>query len=171
MTKQETPDVSTMLAEPLPQHHWLEQLLGEWSFEGNSQMQPGEPPMTFTGTEKVRSIGGLWFVAESSGDMPGGGTASMIMTLGYDPTKNRYVGTWLGSMMTYLWVYEGTLDASGQRLVLESEGPSMSTPGTLARSRDIIEIKDAGQRMQHSEVLGDDGQWHPMMEITYRKKG
>src|SRR5688572_31098773 len=45
----------------------------------------------------LRSLGGLWTVGEGSGDMPGGGTAKTIMTLGYDPQKKRFVGTFIRS--------------------------------------------------------------------------
>jgi len=41
-----------------------------------------------------------------------------MMTLGYDPQKKRYLGTWIGSMMSHLWVYEVELDASGSVLTL-----------------------------------------------------
>jgi hypothetical protein len=43
--------------------------------------------------------------------VPGGGLARMLMTLGYNPQTRRYTGTWVGSMMTHLWVYDGWLDA------------------------------------------------------------
>jgi len=33
-------------------------------------------------------------------EMPDGGTGKTVMTLGYDPQNNRYVGTFIGSMMT-----------------------------------------------------------------------
>jgi uncharacterized protein DUF1579 len=46
------------------------------------------------------------------------------MTLGYDPEKKQYVGTWVGSMMSYLWVYDGSLDAEEKVLTLNAEGPS-----------------------------------------------
>jgi hypothetical protein len=39
--------------------------------------------------------------------MPGGGAATMFLTLGYDPQRERYVGTWIGSMMTHLWGVRG----------------------------------------------------------------
>jgi len=44
------------------------------------------------------------------------------MTLGFDPTKNHYGGTFIGSMMTNIWPYHGVLDETGKRLPLESEG-------------------------------------------------
>lgn len=57
-----------------------------------------------TQTESVRSLGGLWILAEGQSEMPGGGAATTMMTLGYDAQKQRYVGTWIGSMRTCLWV-------------------------------------------------------------------
>jgi hypothetical protein len=57
--------------------------------------------------------------------MPGG-AATTMMTLGYDPHRKRYVGTWIGSMMTHLWVYGCELDASERVLTLNAEGPSVN---------------------------------------------
>ena len=62
--------------------------------------------------------------------MPGGGPATTLMTLGYDPEKKRFVGTWIGSMMTHLWIYDGALDAAGKVLTLDAEGPSFAGDGT-----------------------------------------
>src|SRR3712207_8501500 len=61
------------------------------------------------------------FRSEGQGDMPGGGVGTTLMTLGYDPQTQRYVGTWGGSMMNYLWVYDGELDVDGRVLTLASE--------------------------------------------------
>lgn len=58
--------------------------------------------------------------------MPGCGRTTTLMTLGYDPQKQRYVRTWIGSMMTYLWVYDGgELDLAETVLRLNSEGPAI----------------------------------------------
>ena len=40
-----------MKAEPQKEHQWLEQLLGEWTYEAEMQMGPGQPPMKSTGKE------------------------------------------------------------------------------------------------------------------------
>jgi hypothetical protein len=50
-------------------------------------MEPGKPPEKFTGIESVGSLGGLWTEAKGRGEMPGGGTAAMMMTRGYDPQR------------------------------------------------------------------------------------
>ena len=103
-----------MTTESSKEHQWLQKLVGDWTFETEATMEPGEPPMKSKGTESVRSLGGLWIIAEGQGDMPDGSPATMIMTLGYDPHTKRYTGTWIGSMMTHLWVYDGTMMPVGK---------------------------------------------------------
>jgi Protein of unknown function (DUF1579) len=156
--------------EPQKEHQWLQKLVGEWSFETECMMGPGQPPSTHAGTETVRSMGGVWFLCEGHGDMPGGGTATTLMTLGYDPAKKRYVGTFIGSMMTNLWLYEGQLDASGRILTLDTEGPSFTEPGKMAKYQDIIEIKSDNHRVLSSQALGEDGKWHRFMTANYRRR-
>lgn len=161
---------SAMNTEPQNEHHWLQKLVGEWTYEIEATMEPGTPPEKSTGTESVRSLGGLWVLAEGQGEMPGCGAVTMIITLGYDPHKQRYVGTWIGSMMTYLWVYDGELDAAERALTLNSEGPAMTGEGKMAKYKDVIEFKSDDHRVLTSHVLGDDGQWHKFMTGNYRRQ-
>ncbi len=159
-----------MKVEPQKEHQWLHKLVGEWTSEGEASMGPDKPLEKFQASERVRSLGGLWVVCESQGEMPGGGTATMMMTLGYDPQKQRFVGTWIGSMMTYLWVYEGSLDATQKILTLNAEGPSMPTEGKIAKYRDVIEFRNDDHRLLTSHVLGDNGEWRQFMTAHYRRK-
>jgi hypothetical protein len=78
--------------------------------------------------------------------MPGGGIGLTIMTLGFDPAKTRFVGTFIGSMMTHMWIYDGQLDAAGKVLTLDAEGPSFTDPAKMAKFQDMIEIKSDDQR-------------------------
>jgi hypothetical protein len=161
---------ATMKAEPQKEHQWLQKLVGEWEYEGEAPMGPGQPTAKFTGIERVQSLGGLWFLAEGQGEMPGGGTAKMMTTLGYDPQKKRYVGTWVGSMMTHLWVYDGELDAAEKVLTLNSQGPSMAGDGKMTQYRDVIEFKSDDHRVLTAQVMGDDGKWQQLMAMNYRRK-
>lgn len=165
-----TQQESTMKTEPKKEHQWLQNLVGEWTYETEATMEPGKPAEKFGGTESVRSLGGLWILAGGQGEMPGCGATTTMMTLGYDPQKQRYVGTWIGSMMTHLWIYEGELDADERVLTLNSEGPAMTDDGKMAKYRDAIEFKSDDHRVMTSQVLGDDGQWHKFMTATYRRK-
>lgn len=161
-----------MQAEPQTEHRWLQQLVGEWTSEAEMIMDSSKPAETARGTEHVRSLGGLWILAEGQGEMPGGGTATMLLTLGFDPQRKRYVGTWVGSMMTHMWVYDGELDPSGKILTLNSEGPDMSpgaAPGKRAKYKDVIEIKSADHRILTSHRLDDDGTWQQFMTAHYRR--
>jgi hypothetical protein len=157
------------VAEPQAEHIWLQQLVGEWTVEAEMSMGPDAPPEKMTGTERVRSLGGLWTVGETTGPMPGGGEATMIMTLGYDPAKSRFVGTFVGSMMTNMWVYEGALDEKRTTLTLDTEGPSMSGDGSLAPYRDVIEFKSDDHRVMTSQGKGPDGDWVTFMTSNYRR--
>ena len=159
-----------MQAEPQAEHHWLHKLVGEWEYEHETPAAPGQPPQKFTGSETVQSLGGLWVVCEGRGTMPGGGAANTMMTLGFDPKKGRYVGTWVGSMMHNLWVYDGSLDAEGRVLTLDTEGPSFTDPAKTARYQDVIEFKDDDYRLLIARTLGDDGKWTEFMTAHYRRK-
>ncbi len=159
-----------MNTEPQKEHQWLQKLVGEWTFEGEATMEPGKPPEKCAGAESVRPMGGVWVLCEGRGEMPGGGMATTLMTLGYEPLKKRYVGTFIGSMMTYLWVYDGSLDAAEKVLTLETEGPSFAGEGKLAQYRDAIELKSDDHRVLTSRVLGDDGQWRLFMTAHYRRR-
>jgi hypothetical protein len=159
-----------MKIEPQKEHEWLEKFVGEWTSEAEMKMKPDDSPIRSEGTESVRSLGGLWILAEGRGTMPGGGEARTILTIGYDPQKKRFVGTWVGSMMTHMWVYDGALDPSGKVLVLDTEGPSMAGDGTMGKYQDVIEFKSDDHRILSSQVLGDDGKWQRFMTATYRRK-
>ncbi len=91
METNKTQQESTMKAEPQNEHQWLEKLVGEWTYETEATMEPDQPPEKATGTESVRSLG-RWILAEGQGEMPGCGAATTMLTLGYDPQKQRYVG-------------------------------------------------------------------------------
>jgi hypothetical protein len=160
-----------MQAEPHKEHRWLQKLVGAWTYAGECSMGPGQPSTKATGSERVRALSDLWVMAEGQSEMPGGGMAATQLTLGYDPQKGRYVGTWIGSMMTHLWLYEeGSLDAGKRVLTLNSEGPGMSGDGTLAKYRDVIEMKSDDHRVLTSHVQGEDGSWQSFMTAHYLRK-
>jgi hypothetical protein len=92
-----------------------------------------------------------------------------MLTLGYDARKGKYVGTWIDSMGGSLWEYEGALDATGKILTLETEGACPTTPDTLTRFREEIELKGPDRRHFTSFMLGDDGQWITAITIDYTR--
>jgi hypothetical protein len=167
-TTQAQPDCP-MQAAPQKEHAWLQQFIGEWTYESECLMGPDQPAMKSSGTETVRSLGGFWVIGEGQGEMPDGEPATMIITLGFDPQKGRFVGTFVGSMMANLWVYDGSLDADERVLTLEADGPSFTNPTATAKYRDSVELVSPDHRILRSTVLGDDGTWIEFMTAHYRR--
>jgi len=157
-----------MQEQALEQHQWLRKLRGEWRYESTALMGNFDAPQKVSGVESVRSLGELWVVAGGHGGLPGGGEASTVMTLGFDPLKKRFIGTWVGSMLTWLWVYDGTLDREGRVLTLDTEGPSLGDASKLSRYRDVIEWLDDDHRVLTSHALRD-GHWTAMMISHYHR--
>ena len=157
-----------MHAEPQEQHKWLEKMVGDWTSEMECSMGPDQPLQKHTGEESVRSLGGLWMLCEGKSEMPGGGCGITQMTLGYDPAKKKFVGTFIGSMMSNLWIYEGEL--SGNKLTLDTEGPNFSGAGGLSKYQDAIEFKSDDHRTLTSSMPGPDGKWVTFMTANYRRK-
>lgn len=159
----------TINHEPQKEHQWLHQLVGEWTYESDAKMGPDHPSEKSTGIEIVRTIGNFWVQCEAQGEMCGG-PGTKMMTLGYDAQKQKFVGTWIGSMMAYLWQYDGELDDTRKVLTLNSKGPSMAGDGTIAQYKDVIELKSDDHRVMTSHALGDNGQWSQIMTTLYHRK-
>ena len=159
-----------MDARPQKEHEWLQKLVGEWASEMSCKMGPDQPEFTTKGSESVRALGGFWTVGDGSGDTPDGKPCSTVMTLGFDPAKGRFVGTFVASVMPMIWHYEGTLDEAGKVLTLDTEGPSMSGDGRTAKYRDVVTMVSPDHRMLTSRVLGADGNWTEFMTAHYRRK-
>ena len=160
---------SAAAKELTAEQKWLAQLVGEWNCKAEAAMQPGEQAMKMESTESVRAIGTSWILAESSmeiGDEP----FTALLTIGWDAERGGFAGTWVDTMQAHLWVYSGTLDASGKTLTLEAEGPSFDDPDKLARYRDAITVEGPDLKRMSSSVLGDDGQWFTFMTAEYRRR-
>lgn len=155
--------------EKLEQHDWLQQFVGDWTAKSEATMAPGTEPIKMDSTESVRSIGGLWILAEGSASF-GGMPMSTVLTLGYDPAKKKFVGTWVDSVQTHMYVYEGELDAAKKVLTLSTTGPDFMDSSKTAQYRDAIEVKDADHKTLTSSVQGADGAWTTFMRAEYTRK-
>ena len=154
---------------PMPEaseaHRWLHRLIGRWRVAPAEGYGDGPPGWI----EEVRAVGDIWIVAEGRSEGPDGQPMTTLVQLGHDPARGQYVGTWIGSMMTHMWLYAGTLDESGQRLTLDCEGPDFGQPGRVARYQDIIAFTDNDHRALISRMEGADGQWREIMRVDYQR--
>lgn len=152
-----------------PQHEWLKKFVGTWSVESECIMEPGKPPMTMRAAETTRMLGDYWLLSEMIGDMPGGGSMTAMMVVGYDPMKKKFVGTWYCDVMTTLFAYEGDLSADGTTLPLNTTGPNPMDPTQMATFQDVLEIHPDGRRLMWSQMLGPDGTWTRFMTARYTR--
>jgi len=153
--------------KPTKEHEWLQQLVGEWDSEGEAVLEPGKPPIKTKGSESGRSLGGFWIQCENKGDFLGTPFTGLL-TIGYDVDRKKYVGTWVDSMTSVLWKYEGAVDATGKILTLETEGPA-DVPGKLAKFREAIEVKSKDHKVFRSEIE-KDGKWITHLTMNYHRK-
>jgi Protein of unknown function (DUF1579) len=158
-----------MHIKPQAEHQWLNQFLGEWSSETEYRMGADQSLSKSKGSEVVRSLGGIWIVAEGAGEMPDGEMGKTVVTLGYDPKSDRYVGTFVGGMMTHLWIYNGSLDAAGKVLTLDTEGPNFAE-NAMTKYQDIIEFVSPDHRMMTSKILEENGNWLEFMTAHYLRQ-
>lgn len=153
--------------KPLPEHAWLQKLVGEWRTESEMTMPDGSTSRS-TGTESVKDVGGLWSYGEGRAMMPDGSPMTYYMGLGYDVTFNEYRGFMLMSVSSHLWKYTGTLSEDGRVMTLDCEGPNMMGEGT-ALYRDVIEIHDANHRTMTSLGQDEQGNWVTFMTASYTR--
>lgn len=148
---------------PSPEHLWLQKFLGEWTYEAQADMGPDQPPYRATGTESVLPLGPFWIRTLGRSVDPTGEAFESILTVGFDPTLGRFVGTWIGSPMAKLWIYECHLSPSGDALHLESDGPSMTDPAKIVRYRDTLHAPVGDTRDFTASIREPDGSWKTFM--------
>ncbi|AVA34843.1 uncharacterized protein DUF1579 [Cupriavidus metallidurans] len=164
-----------MKIEATNEHRWLQKLVGRWVGEGEAQMGPEAPPEKWKIPEQVSQVGDVWVQARAEGEFPGCGSAVTIMTLGYDPVRKHFVGTFIGSMMTHMWVYEGDLEADGRTLTLRADGPAFGADGNVvegktAKYRDVVAMVDDDHRTLTSFMQADNGEWMQIVQARYRRE-
>jgi hypothetical protein len=145
-----------------PAHAWLKQMVGQWSSQSEAYFDPSQPAEKSKGTEVVKALGDFWIVNEVKSTMMGKPFAGN-MTMGYDQTKQKYVGTWVDSMTGKLWMYEGNVDATGKVLTLESEGECPMTPGKMIRFKDVTVMQDKNHKTYTSAMMNEKGEWVTIM--------
>ena len=166
---QEAQQATQMGTQPVQEHQWLHKLVGEWRLETEMTMAPDQPKQKSQGTESVKSLGGLWAVAEGKATMPDGTAMTYYSALGYDVSFKEYRGCWLASMSSHLWKQVGELSADGTLMTLSCVGPHMTQEGQTANYRDVIELLDEDHRTLTSFGQDANGQWHEFMKAHYTR--
>lgn len=154
---------------PAPEHELLKRFVGSWTSEGECSGGPDSEPMENRAEVESRMLGERWVVNEIT--VNAGGMAVVgVQTIGYDPTKKKYVGTWIDSMQNHLWVYEGSYDEATKTLTLEAMGPNLMAGGELVPFRDSYRFVSEDRIESRSVAQGADGEWVPFMTGEMRRQ-
>ena len=164
---------ATLAQGPLPQaseeHKILEHEAGIWDAEMKIWHTPDAEPVGGKAVETNHMLGSMWLVSEIKGDMMG-----MPFTgrgqYGYDPTKKKYIGTWIDNISPYLSLMEGTMDDS-HKLTMLSKGRDFQT-GEIQTTKLESTYPDQDHKTftMFAPVPDKEGEWWKMMEIHYTKR-
>ncbi len=161
-------EVYQKLGTPGAPHKLLAGMAGVWTTKSKGWMEPDKPPMESEGTcEQKMLLGGRYLQQEYSGDMMGA-PFSGIGIIGYDNHTKRYVSTWIDSMSTGIYFFEGEASPDGKTITQEScyDDP-VKGPMTW---RSITKIVDKDTMMFEMYGIDKTGRKDKMMEMTYTRK-
>jgi hypothetical protein len=157
------------LATPGAFHKLLAEMAGSWSVKSKWWMDPNDPPMESTGTsEKKMVLDGRFLWQEFSGDMMGGPFAGIGFT-GYDNHTQKFVSTWMDSMGTGIYYFEGSVGGPGGKTITQTCNYDDPVRGLL-KWRHVTRIVDRNHlefEMYTTDSSGIEGK---MGEMTYTRK-
>lgn len=145
-------------AEPTAEHQFLEKFVGEWQATNQVMGPTGEVVTTCRGTSSVRMLGDFWLLSDVVGEWEGT-KVHAVQTIGYNAKAGKFVGTWIDSVSDHMWMYQGHVDESYEKLTLEAEGPNFMGDGKQAKFRDAYEFKTADHIIAASSMQNEEGEW------------
>lgn len=161
-------DASASLPKPASEH--LERLaaaVGDWNVVTTCTV-PGQGEVKEQGTERVQPIcGGKWFWSDFTGTMMGQPFEGHSL-LGYDTTKQQYVGVWLDSMSPTHALTWGTYDAAKKQWTFTGECIDMA--GNLAKIHETYRQPDADTRDLQMTFATTDGTQEMKLHYTRKPK-
>ncbi len=168
MDMQATMEIYSKLGTPGAQHRELAKMAGSWTTKSKGWMEPDKPPMESAGfCEQKMILNGRYLQQEYTGEMMGN-TFDGINLIGYDNHTKKYVSTWIDSMSTGIYYFEGTASADGKTITQECayndpvRGPSVW--------RSVTRIVDDNTLRYEMYITSKGGKEEKMMEMTVARK-
>jgi hypothetical protein len=156
------------LATPCVPHKLLAKMAGSWNTMARSWCAPGETPAESTGVAEHRMIlGGRYLQQECAGEMMGEPFTGLGFT-GYDNHTRKYVSTWMDTMSTGIYFFEGTAKADGKTIVQTSRYDD-PVQGPMAW-RSVTRVVDDNTLEFEMYGTGKSGREEKMMEMRYTRK-
>jgi hypothetical protein len=168
MDMQAMMEVYEKLGTPGAPHKRLASLAGSWITKTRAWMEPDKPPMEGTGTcEQKMLLGGRYLQQEYTGEMAGSPFTG-INVIGYDNHTGKYVSTWIDSMSTGIYYFEGTASADGKTITQKSSYDDPVRGPTVWRS--VTRIVDNDTLDYEMYLSSKGGKEEKMMEMKVSRK-
>lgn len=155
------------LGTPGAPHALLSRMAGSWNTKTKS-WEPGMPPEESSGTcEQKMILGGRILQQECTGEWMGG-TFNGVGFTGYDNNTKKFVSTWMDSMGTAIYYFEGPIDKDGKGFTQRSRYDDPVKGPTEWRSTcRLVDDNTVTFEMYGTPVGGKE---EKMMEMTYARK-
>ncbi|MBI4774169.1 MAG: DUF1579 domain-containing protein [Deltaproteobacteria bacterium] len=168
MDMQAMMEVYMKLGTPGAPHKLLASMAGSWTTRSKMCMDPDKPPMESTGSSEQKMIlGGRYLQQEFTGDMMGSPFTGLGFAA-YDNHTKKYVSTWMDSMSTGIFFFEGTAGADGKTITQESDYDD-PVKGPM-KYRSVTRIVNANTFEFQMYGIDKTGKEEKMMEISYIRK-
>ncbi len=165
---QKTMEVYKKVGTPGAPHKLLANLSGSWTTKTKAWMSPDNPPMEGTGTcEQKMILDGRYLQQEYSGEMMGSPFTG-INLIGYDNHTKKYVSTWIDSMSTGIYYFEGKASVDGRTITQESSYDDPVRGPAVWRS--VTRIGDDKTLKYEMYLTSKGGKKEKMMEMTVTRK-
>jgi len=157
------------LPKPGKQHEALKYFEGTWDATAKFMTEPGKPMAESKGSEKAELIlGGFWLSFEYKGEMMGMSFTGRG-TMGYDQQKQKYVGTWIDSMKSGLFLSEGKADEQFKVFTMMAQG-YCDSEGKAITMKQVYEIKDQDTYTLSFLTPNPDGKEMTTGTIEYKRR-
>jgi hypothetical protein len=93
------------------------------------------------------------------------------MNLGYDPTKKKYVATWVDSISPYMQSLEGDYDPATRTLSMTMTGTDFASGETATAKITTRYVDDDHKTFEmQAQPPGQPGKWVKVMETKYTRR-
>lgn len=156
------------MGTPGAPHKRLAKLEGSWITRTKGWMEPDKPPVESTGACRQKMIlDGRFLQQEYTGKMMGSPFKG-INLIGYDNHTKKYVSTWIDSMSTGIYFFEGTASPNGKTVTQESRYDD-PVRGPMSW-RSVSRIVNADTMAYEMFITAKGGKEEKMMEMTLTRK-
>ncbi len=167
-------DMQTMMkvykkvATPGAPHKRLANLAGSWTTMTRAWMEPDKPPTESKGTcEQKMLLGGRYLQQEYAGEMMGSPFTGVNL-IGYDNHTKKYVSTWIDTMSTAIYYFEGKASADGKTITQKSSFDDPVRGPMVWRS--VTRIVNDNTLEYEMFITPKGGKEEKMMEMTVTRK-